>query len=243
MRTLRFGLLLVLSGSALSQTAAAPAFDVASIRPSPAKFGSYIRYQPGGSLSAMSWIRQVVQVAYGLHDYQVLGGPGWLNTDRYNIEAKAANPDASKDDINVMMQTLLSDRFKLKFHRETKDFDVYDLVVDKNGSKMKPLKDGEDFHCTRDNTEICGLTNPAQVASFLRSVTGKPVFDKTGITGRYNILLTFDVYEPKGATPPEGYNKPLLEDALGDQLGLQLVPRKDTLPVLVIDSIERPSEN
>jgi len=63
------------------------------------------------------------------------------------------------------------------------------------------------------------------------------------MTGRYNITLSFNVYAPKGKPSPKGYNKPLLDDALRDQLGLQLVPRKDTLPVLVVDSIERPSEN
>lgn len=235
--------LLLLTAPILSQTPAAPAFDRASIRLSTAKLGSYFRYQTGGQLTAMSWPRQFIQVAYGVADYQVIGGPGWLATDRYNIEANAANSNATKADINAMLQTLLADRFKLQFHRETRDIDVYDLVVDQNGSKMKPLKDGEDFHCPTDLSVVCGLTNPTQVAGFLRGVTGKPVFDKTGITGRYNILLSFNVYAPKGKPAPAGYNKPFLEDALRDQLGLQLVPRKDTLPVLVVDSVERPTEN
>ena len=145
--------------------------------------------------------------------------------------------------MNAMLQTLLADRFKVQLHRETRDIDVYDLVVDPHSLKMKPLRDGEDFHCPADPSVVCGLTNPFQLAGFLRAVTEKPVFDKTGMTGRYNILLSFDVYAPKGKPSPKGYSKPLLEDALRDQLGLQLVPRKDTLPVLVVDSIERPSEN
>ena len=235
--------IVVFSCAGLSQTTAAPSFDVASIRPSTMTVGSYIRYQPGGHLSAMSWIKQAIEVAYGVANYQVIGGPGWLTTDRYNIEARASNPDATKDEINAMLQALLAERFKLKFHRETKDFDVYDLVVDKNGPKLTPLKDGEDFHCTRDNTEACGLGTPARLASWLTSILGKPVFDKTGIAGRYDILLTFDLYAVKGMAAPEGYNKPLLADALRDQLGLRLVPHKESMPVLVVDSIERPSEN
>jgi uncharacterized protein (TIGR03435 family) len=228
---------------ALPQTASAPSFDVASIRPSTMTYGSYIRYLPGGRLSGMSWIKQVIQVAYGVADYQVTGGPGWLTTDRYTIEAKAGNPDATKDEINLMLQSLLVERFKLRVHRETKDFSTYDLVVDKNGPKLTPLKQGEDFGCTRDNTEICGLTSPADVAGWLRNVVGKPVFDRTGITGRFKVLLTFDVYSERGRTPPEGYDKPSLKDALHDQLGLKLVPHTQSMPVLVVDSIERPTEN
>jgi uncharacterized protein (TIGR03435 family) len=206
-------------------------------------YGSYFRYQPGGRLSAMSWIKQVIQIAYGVADYQVTGGPGWLSTDRYNIEAKAANPDATKDEINGMLQSLLAERFQLKVHQETKDISVYDLVVDKDGPKLTPLKEGEDPGCTRDNTEVCGMTSPADVARSLRGVVGKPVIDRTGISGRYKVLLTFDVYSEQGRTPPEGYDKPSLKDALHDQLGLKLVPRTESLPVVVVDGIERPSEN
>jgi len=235
--------LLFVAFAALPQTTAAPAFDVASIRLSAATFGSYVRYPPGGRLSAMSWISQMIQMAYGLHSYQVTGGPGWLNTDRYDIEAKAENPDATKSDINAMLQTLLADRFKLKFHRESKDFATYDLVVDKNGPKLIPLKEGEASKCTRENSEFCGMTSVSALTSWLTGVVGRPVFDKTGISGRYDVLLTFDVYAVQGKTPPEGYGKPLLVDALREQLGLRLVPNKEVMPVLVVDSIERPTEN
>jgi uncharacterized protein (TIGR03435 family) len=235
--------LMLFALAAFPQTTAAPSFDVASIRPSTMDYGSYFRYLPGGRFSGMSWIKQVIQVAYGIEDYQVMGGPGWLTTDRYNIEAKAASPDATKDEINGMLQSLLAERFKLQFHRETKDFSTFDLVVDKNGPKLTPLKEGENFGCTRDNTEFCGMTSPADVAHWLRNVVGKPVFDRTGISGRYKILLTFDVYSQQGKTPPEGYDKPTLKDALHDQLGLKLAPHTESMPVLLVDSIERPSEN
>jgi uncharacterized protein (TIGR03435 family) len=234
--------LMLFALAALPQTASAPSFDVASIRRSTMTYGSYIRYLPGGRFSAMSWIRQVMQYAYGGVDH-VEGGPGWLNTDRYTIEAKAADPDATHDQINAMVRTLLEDRFKLRVHTDTKEFDVFDLVAEENGPKLTPLKEGEASKCTRDNSEMCGLTSPSQLAGWLRGVVGKPVFDKTGITGRFDVLLTFDVYAARGGTPPEGYNKPLLKDALHDQLGLKLVPHRQSMPVLVVDSIERPTEN
>jgi uncharacterized protein (TIGR03435 family) len=206
-------------------------------------YGSYYRYLPGGRLSVMSWIKQVIQFAYGVEDYQVSGGPGWLTEDRYNIEAQAENPDASKSDMNLMMQSLLADRFKLKLSRGTKDFDVYYLVVDKNGPKLTPLKQGEPSRCSRDNSYACGTTTVAQLANSLKYITGRPVIDKTGIDGTYDILLDFDTYSTQGRTPPPDYDKPQLKTALQEQLGLRLEPQKMPLPTLVVESIERPTEN
>src|ERR1035441_5805921 len=143
--------------AAFAQTAAAPAFDVAAIRLSGTTAGSYLRFLPGGRLSGDSWIKQVIQVACGVEDYQVTGGPSWLGTDWYAIEAKTDKTDASKEEMTAMLQTLLADRFKLQVRQETKEFDVYNLVVDKGGPKLKPLAKGEDFHCTRDNTFVSGI--------------------------------------------------------------------------------------
>ncbi len=229
--------------AAFAQTTAAPAFDVASIRPSSEQAGSYLRFLPGGRFSGMSWMRQVIQIAYGVHDFQVAGGPEWLNTDRYYIEAKTEKTDASKEEMTAMLQTLLMDRFKLKVRQETREFPVYNLVVDKGGSKLKPLAKGEDFHCTRDNTFVCGITNPAQLAGSLKSIVGRPVIDKTGIEGRYDVLLDFDTYSAMGRTPPADYDKPSLEKALEEQLGLRMVPAKAAFPVYVVESISRPTEN
>jgi uncharacterized protein (TIGR03435 family) len=220
-----------------------PAFDVASIRLSTDKAGSYLRFLPGGRFSGESWIKQVIQVAYGVEDYQVTGGPEWLTTDWYFIEAKAGKTDASKQEMTAMLKSLLADRFKLQVRVEMRDFDVYDLVVDKSGAKLKPLAQGEDFHCTRDNTFQCGITNPAQLARSLKYILGRPVMDKTGIDGRYDVLLDFDTYEYSGGTPPQDYNKPSLEKALEEQLGLRLVKAKEAFPVYVVESIERPTEN
>ena len=124
-------LFVFVSSGAFAQTATPPKFEVASIKLSAATFGSWLRYLPGGRFSGMSWLKQVIQVAYGIEDYQVSGGPGWLTTDRYEIEAKAEHADASKKDINMMLQSLLTERFQVKLRHETKEFPVYALVVDK----------------------------------------------------------------------------------------------------------------
>ena len=186
----------------------------------------------------MSWIKQVIQVAYGVEDYQVTGGPSWLSTDRYDIEAKSEDPAAGKPEMTVMLQSLLADRFKLKFRRETRDVPVYDLVVGKSGLKVKPLKDGEASACRKDNSFACGITNPTQLAKSLRPFAGRPVLDKTGLEGKFDLLLNFDS-SPNQADS----DKPSLFQALQQQLGLRLEPRNASLPMLVIESIQRPSEN
>ena len=242
-RTWWIGGLVGCAMASFAQTAAAPVFDVASIRLSGTTAGSYLRFLPGGRLSGDSWMKQVILVAYGVEDYQVTGGPGWLTTDWYAIEAKTDKTDASKEEMRAMLQTLLADRFKLQVRQESKEFDVYNLVVDKGGPKLKPLAKGEDFHCTRDNTLMCGISNPAELARWLKYIVGRPVMDKTGIEGRYEMLVDFDIYAYRGGTPPPDYNKPSLEKMLEEQFGLRMVPAKEAMPVYVVESISRPSEN
>jgi uncharacterized protein (TIGR03435 family) len=237
------GLLLFASG-ATPQSATPPSFEVASVKVSDWQAGSWFRFLPVGRLSAMSWIKQAIQVAWGVEDHQVSGGPDWLTSDRYDIEAKAASADATKEDMTLMLRSLLTDRFKLQFHQEAKEFTAWNLVVDKNGPKLAPLKDGEKpMPCTITNTNVCGMRTTAQLANNLHYAVGGPVFDKTGLEGNFNILLIFDAYAIRGQTPPPGYDQPSLFTALQQQLGLRLEQQKTSMPVIVIDSIQRPSEN
>jgi uncharacterized protein (TIGR03435 family) len=140
----------------------------------------------------------------------------------------------------MMLQTLLADRFKLRLRQETKEFPVYALVVEKNGPKVKPLKDGESGSC---NSLACAIETIAQMAKGLENFAGRPILDKTGLEGRFSLPLDFDVYEARAETPPPDYNKPSLFTALREQLGLRLEPQKAILPALVIASITRPTEN
>ena len=222
-----------------------PAFEVASIKPdrtdtSPHRF----QFLPGGRFRAVStWVKYMIEQAYDLKDYQVSGGPAWIISDRFDVEAKAADGGTDERQMRLMLQSLLADRFQLKIRRETKEFPVYDLMVAKNGTKVKPLEPGDASDCRRENSEICGLRTMARLEDFLTNVTGRPVFDKTGIQGDYNLLITFDIYEVRNQIAPAHYNKPLLATALREQLGLDWKPRKAPLPVVVIESIQRPTEN
>ncbi len=240
------GLILTLGSQRITAAPppSAPSFEVASIKPSAMQFGSWFRFLPGGRFSATSWIKQVIQVAYGVEDYQVTGGPGWLTTDRYDIEANAASADAGKSEMAPMLQALLADRFKLQFHKETREFPIYHLVADKNGPRLTPWKPGDPEHCTKNNTFVCGLHTTAALVSSLKYMVGRPVFDQTGQDGKtFEILLDFDTETTMGRTPPPDWNKPSLSAALREQLGLRLEPDKASFPVYVVDSIQRPTEN
>jgi uncharacterized protein (TIGR03435 family) len=236
-------LLFCCSTFAQAPTDKRPEFEVASIKPDPRTAGSWVRFLPGGRLDASSWIKQVIQIAYGVEDYQVIGGPGWIGTQWYNIDAKAPNTDADRAQMLPMLQSLLADRFQLKLRREEREFSVMALVTDKSGPKLTPLKENEQSKCGRDNSYACGIHTTGDLAHQLKYIIGHPVFDETGITGRYDILLDFDVYTVSGRTPPADYDKPSLTTALRDQLGLRLEPKNVKLPVYVIESIERPSGN
>ena len=142
------------------------------------QFGSWIQYLPGGRFHAISWIKQLIQKAYDVKDYQVIGGPSWIESDRYDIDAKAGKADATEAQMLPMLQTLLVDRFQLKIRRESKEFPVYDLQIAKGGAKLRVLKPGDRSICSRDNSEACGIRTMAQLADWLGHITGRPVLDK-----------------------------------------------------------------
>jgi len=218
-----------------------PAFEVASIKPSAVTAGSRIGFLPGGRLSATSWVKQLIQVAYGVEDYQVVGGPKWLTSDWYDIEAKAGNASADRTQMNAMLKSLLTDRFALRLRKERKDVEVYNLLVAKNGHKLIPLRAGETSRCRRDNSFVCGITTVTELAKSLQSIIGRPVFDNTGVSGRFDIRLDFDTYSIRGQTPPPDYDKPSAFAAVREQLGLKLTANKASVDVLVIDHVERPT--
>lgn len=218
-------------------------FEVASVRPSERTAGSWLRVLPGGRLSASSWVKQLIRLAYGVEDYQVSGGPGWLTTQWYDIEAKASAPETTREEMMAMLRSLLAERFHLQLRREEREFPVFELLVEKGGPKLRPLPEGERSRCGRDNSFVCGILTTTQLAESLRGLAGRPIFDRTGISGRFDILLDFDVYSIRGQTPPPDYDKPPMTTALREQLGMRLEPSKRALPMLIVEKVERPSEN
>jgi uncharacterized protein (TIGR03435 family) len=141
----------VVAATIFAQSPAPLRFEVASIKPaadfSPGFGGTgFSRISPGGRLTIeMSPVAVLISSAYGLRNYQILGGPDWINTARFNIEAKAEE-NTSYDETNLMMRSLLEDRFKLKSHRESREFPLYQLVVAKGGPKIKLSADQDPPH-------------------------------------------------------------------------------------------------
>jgi len=197
-----------------------------------------------------SSLKQILQAAYDLGpNVEITGGPGWFDSDRFDIDAKADDPSkATVADLQQMLQQLLADRFKLKFHRETKEVSGSLLVVAANGSKLKEAADS-DFPPRGGrpgDMNFRGATMPV-LAEFISQIMGRPVEDKTGLSGKYTFTLKWapgetDIVPPEFAQPPDP-SGPTLVTALQEQLGLRLQSGRVPVFSVVIDSAEKPFPN
>jgi uncharacterized protein (TIGR03435 family) len=230
-------------------------FDVAAIRPAqPADRGG-IKPMPGGDgyLVQNMPVKIMISLMYKVPTRQILGAPDWLDSDRYDIQAKADHA-YSVDDLHVMFQNLLADRFNLKFHKEIKEGPVYALMVDKSGLKMKLNESAQDFKIpitpAPDRVFVGTRVPMPYLCWFLSqqlSAEERPVIDKTGLDKWYDFTLSFlpefPPNFPKENLPPSLLDRPSLFDALKEQLGLRLQAEKGPIEYYVIDHVEKPSEN
>ena len=231
-------------------------FEVASIKLSQAGTpGGGIKAMPGGQeyMAQNVPVKIIFSLMYKIPLRQITGGPDWITTDLYDIDAKADH-SYSLDDLHTMFQNLLADEFKLTFHKEIKEGNVYALTIDKSGLKMKENDTDQKFDIpiTRGKD---GIVNGARVPiQYLCWWLGqnlqqdeRPVVDMTGLTKNYDFTLTFLPPLPPNFNteniPPEILNRPSLFEALQQQLGLKLVPQKGPVEYYVIDHVERPSAN
>jgi uncharacterized protein (TIGR03435 family) len=246
--------------------AAEPAFDVAAIRENHSDHTarSHIVSSPtDGHLTVINVpMKMLLQFAFALPETRILGGPDWLSSIKFDIEAKsdssvddrlhALSSDDSKLLKQKMVQALLADRFKLIDHMETRELPVYALVAAKGGTKLQPSKsNGTTIDSWNSKIDIRGGDNTvALLAEELSKKLGRVVIDKTGIPGRYDILLIW--IPDDGAAPPSTGSTgisastdsgPSIFTAIQEQLGLKLEPQKGPVQVLVIDRIEMPSAN
>jgi uncharacterized protein (TIGR03435 family) len=191
----------------------------------------------------------ILEWAYGVRDFQVLGAPEWFKQELFEIDARAEHP-ASEAQMKQMVQALLADRFKLKLHRETKIIPVYALVLGKDGPKLAEAE-------AKSSLLNQGLGNimvppgkltahAATMALFVQILTenlDRPVIDKTHLTGHYDFELTYD--GPSWGPEELGSWRPFGAAIFGpiQKLGLKLEPQKSPVEVQVIDSVEHPSAN
>lgn len=233
------------------QRAGSPTFDVASVRPSQHAVGkdagSQVSFGPAGLSGKNVTLKQLIVEAYHLQPHEVAGGPGWLDVAEYDIEAKAGGP-ATKEQLAPMLRALLADRFHLSLHSETRELKVYELVTDKHGPKVQPIKDSESpapnagggFRFRGDMQQFANLLAVQLTIPVLDDPTKPsvasgppvPVLDQTGLSGIYDIGVDM---KPE----PGGDMFTLWQRALQDQLGLKLESRKEKMEVLVVDHADR----
>jgi uncharacterized protein (TIGR03435 family) len=239
-----------------TDTGARLEFEVASIKPAkPGADGGGIKPLPGGQtyVATNVPVKLMIKLMFHLNDRQISGGPGWLDTDLYDVDAKADGPH-SLDDLHVMFQNLLVDRFKLKYHKETRILPAYELVVDKSGAKLTENKSPEHFDIPVRPTGFGKLeATHCSMSYFSWSLSqrlDRPVIDQTGLTQFYDFKLEWTPELPPGVAarpdlaanvPPT--NGPDIFTALREQLGLKLDSHKGPVEVMIIDQVERPSEN
>jgi uncharacterized protein (TIGR03435 family) len=184
----------------------------------------------------------LLQAAYDLTGPRIIG-PGWLDEDRYDVEAKS--PEGVPDsEMMPMLQALLKDRFRVSVHRETRGMPVYEMVVAKDGLKISPFDPTHPPASPRNvgGAVIMGAGTMPQLAKMMSSSAGRPVVDKTGLEGRYGYVLMFTPLSAQSETPSD--SAPDFFAAVERQLGLKLEPKRDPIEVLVIDHAERvPTEN
>jgi uncharacterized protein (TIGR03435 family) len=237
------------------------AFEVATIKPTgPEPGGRWIRMQSANRFMAHNHaVRTLIAAAYDLSPQAILGGPAWVDSDRWDIVAKTPGDiRPNLDEQMSMLRQLLGERFKLAFHREPKQLSIYTLSIVKGGSKLKESTTSPDatpegpppliFALSPTSARLAArYTTMAEFASVLqRSPLDRPVVDRTGLSGRYDFDLEFapDDRLWGGTVPrPDNSDKPDLFQALQEQLGLRLDATKGPVEALVIDRIERPSEN
>jgi uncharacterized protein (TIGR03435 family) len=240
----------IFAGLVRAQAPPSLSFEVASIKPNRSGFMAIrLRQRPGGGLLAENaTLRMLIQNAYQIRPHQLIGGPEWINTEHFDVEAKAdgANPGQ----VRLMLRTLLAERFHLKVHRETRQERMYALVVAKGGPK---------FHDSKGDTSQMTGTGPGTLhaekipmtmfAHRLELMLERSVADETGLTSEYDFELKWLperlAQRPPGdeTAPSDDQTSPSLFTALQEQLGLKLETRRGPVEVIVIDGVEKRAEN
>jgi uncharacterized protein (TIGR03435 family) len=248
-----------------------PAFEVASVRRNPsAEQRASVRGEPGGRLTITNnTLFNIVRNAYNVQGFQIVGGPEWVNTDRWDIIAKAEG-ETSQQRMMLMLQNLIAERFKATVRRDTREMPVYALVVGRPDGRLGPLMNPAALDCAAlaaaagrtgapppppqpSGRPSCGIRTGAGMlmaggtlmtdfARNLSGATGRIIVDKTGLTGRYDIDLTWTPDQLQAAAA-DALESASLFAAIQEQLGLRLQAERAPVDVLVIDSAQRPAED
>lgn len=233
----RIAVAAALAFSVAAQQAAV--FEAVSIKlAAPDGHGETRRY-PGGRFTATGiTLKALIQRAWDVKDFQITGGPGWVNSGQFDVIAKApAGENISGTELDRMIQSMLRERFHLEIHRETKDMPIYSLVVAKSGPRLIPTTATMQTW-SRGNGSLTGTKVPMDMfaGDLLESQLRRVVVDHTAIPGEFDIKLT---WTPDNA----GEAGVSLFTAIQEQMGLRLESTHGPVEMLVIDRAEKPSEN
>jgi bla regulator protein blaR1 len=249
-----------------------PTFEVATVKPStPDGMMVMTKFTPDGIQIRNAPLILIIRQATGLlnsNDDQVIGVPSWVKTEKYDIQAKVSESDVPKLDRlshmerNEMMRSVLVDRFSFASHREIRELPVYELVVAKGGPKLKEAAPGDTYAGgLKDDqgqsspgmmrvgrgTVDCQAIPITSLMEILTQLSGRTVVDKTGLTGKYDIKLRWSSEDshPNPDAGGAGTEAPFVDffTAIQEQLGLKLIPAKGPVNALVVDHIEKPSDN
>jgi uncharacterized protein (TIGR03435 family) len=235
-----------------------PGYEVATIKPTdPAHPGGGFTLQGRHLVARNFTVEGLITLAYNLHTTQVTGGPDWLKTDHYDLDVLPDHEGLpSLEQARGIVRKLLAERFALKFHYDTKDLSVYVLTVAKTGPKFSKS--------TSDPSSPPGMGGPPgrmnmrngsmeEFAQMMQGILDRPILDQTGLKDRYDLSVrwTPDESQYGGRVPPpnSGDNSaaadapPPLFTAIQEQLGLKLDAMKAPTKVMVIESVQKPSEN
>jgi uncharacterized protein (TIGR03435 family) len=240
---------------------AEPGVEVATIKPNNTDGSTMqvLTFRGRNLITVNSSLADLMMFAYSVQMKQIIGAPEWIEKDRYDINA---TPDVegtpTADQVRIMIRKLLADRFQLKFHHDKRELSAFVLTVGKDGPKLKPSQPNGNLHgigVQPAKTGAMMFANNSPIpafTSFLQSlVLDRPVVDQTGLTGRYDLTVTFTPDDSLFNGHSLGFPKPAddvepapgLFDAIQQQLGLKLTAEKTQVDVLAIDHVEKPSAN
>lgn len=285
MRFVTLGLILLLALSTeLRAQSSPPTFEVASIKPnnSGAADGG-IRVQPGGRFAWTNMtLKQLIATAYGFDQREVIGGPGWLGQEHFDVIAKvdagtsALDATGSPGPLFAMLRALLEERFELRAHRESADRPIYALVRARPAERaarrllasnidcdavMRDRAQGKPVEPAANGTLPCAIRavrgridasaiSTQQLAGVLARILSRPVVDRTGLSGNFDLTLEFRPefqaafnVDPEPFEPAVAADAPSIFTAVEEQLGLKLESTRGPVDVLVIDRAEKPTEN
>jgi uncharacterized protein (TIGR03435 family) len=247
-------------------------FDVAAIRPTAADQRQTLKIEPGGRFTAESFsLKTLIAIAYKLTPYQMSGGDGWIESDRWSVYAKAEDvtsipnwsPPYIPEIMAARLRSLLADRFLLKTHRETRMQPSYVLVETKAGSKLVRNETPTADPALQQSAQrpgsikagpgviVAAKISMDQFVAYLSRIMDRPVVDRTGLSGLFDIKMQFAADSlPRAQSPPptagpesQLSNDPSFFTAIQEQLGLKLESTKIEAEFLVIDSVHKPTAN